>query len=31
MKDIVKQFSGLIGAGIAAACCLGIQVVLASI
>jgi mercuric ion transport protein len=31
MKDLFKQFSGLIGAGIAAACCLGIPVVLASL
>ncbi len=31
MKDLIKQFSGLIGAGVAAACCLGIPVVLASL
>ena len=30
MKDLIKQFSGILGAGIAAACCLGVQVVLAA-
>jgi len=29
MKDLLKQFSGLLGAGIAAACCLGLPAVLA--
>ncbi len=31
MKDFLKQFSGLIGAAIAAACCLGIPAVLAGL
>jgi mercuric ion transport protein len=31
MNELIKQFSSLIGAGIAAACCLGIPVVLASV
>jgi mercuric ion transport protein len=30
-KQSIKQFSGIFGAGIAAACCLGIQVVLAAV
>ncbi|MDO8596925.1 MAG: hypothetical protein Q7R45_09900 [Sulfuricaulis sp.] len=31
MKELFKQFSGLIGAGVAAACCLGISAVLAAV
>ena len=31
MKGLLKQFAGLIGAGIAAACCLGISVVLSAV
>ena len=31
MKDLLKQFSGIIGAGVAAACCLGVPVVLAAL
>jgi len=31
MKDLIKQFSSIFGAGIAAACCLGVQVVLAAV
>ena len=31
MKNLIKQFSGLIGAAIAAACCLGFPVVLATL
>lgn len=31
MKDLFKQFSSLIGAGIAAACCLGVGAVLAAV
>ncbi|MGH8588969.1 MAG: BufA2 family periplasmic bufferin-type metallophore [Gammaproteobacteria bacterium] len=31
MKDFIKQFSGLIGAAIAAACCLGISAVIAAV
>jgi mercuric ion transport protein len=31
MKDLLKQFSGMIGAGVAAACCLGISAVLAAV
>lgn len=31
MKDLIKQFSGLIGAGIAAACCLGLSAVIAAV
>ncbi len=31
MQEFIKQFSSIIGAGIAAACCLGIPVVLASV
>lgn len=31
MKDLIKQFSGIIGAGVAAACCLGISAVLAAV
>jgi mercuric ion transport protein len=31
MKELFKQLSGLIGAGIAAACCLGISAVLAAV
>lgn len=31
MKDLIKQFAGLIGAGVAAACCLGISAVLAAV
>ena len=30
MKDLIKQFSGLIGTGVATACCLGIPVILAA-
>ncbi len=30
MREFLKQFSGLIGAGVAAACCLGLPVVLAA-
>jgi MerC mercury resistance protein len=31
MKELIKQFSGIIGAGIAAACCLGIPAVLTAV
>ena len=31
MHDFMKQFAGLIGAGIAAACCLGISAVIAAV
>jgi len=31
MKDLLKQFSGIFGAGVAAACCLGAPVVLAAL
>lgn len=31
MKGLVKQFAGLIGAGVAAACCLGISVILSAV
>lgn len=31
MKNLIKQFSGLIGAGVAAACCLGVSAVLAAV
>lgn len=31
MKALIKQFSGIIGAGVAAACCLGVPVVLAAV
>ena len=31
MKDLIKQFSGLIAAGVAAACCLGIPAILAAV
>lgn len=31
MKNLIKQFSGLIGAGIAAACCLGLPAVLTAL
>ena len=31
MQDLIKQFSGLIGAAIAAACCLGISAVIAAV
>lgn len=31
MKELINQFSGLIGAGITAACCLGIPAVLAAV
>lgn len=31
MKDLIKQFSSIFGAAIAAACCLGVQVVLAAV
>jgi mercuric ion transport protein len=31
MKDLIKQFSSIFGAGVAAACCLGVQVVLAAV
>lgn len=31
MQDFMKQFAGLIGAGIAAACCLGISAVIAAV
>lgn len=31
MKDLLKQFSGLLGTGFAAACCLGIPVVLSAV
>lgn len=31
MKDLLKQFSGILGAGVAAACCLGAPVVLAAL
>lgn len=30
MKNLIKQFSGLLGAGFAAACCLGVSAVLAA-
>src|SRR5438874_1738381 len=30
MKELIKRLSGIIGAGIAAACCLGVPVVLAA-
>lgn len=31
MKELIKQFSSILGAGVAAACCLGVQVVLAAV
>ncbi len=31
MHDFIKQFAGLVGAGIAAACCLGISAVIAAV
>ena len=31
MKELIKQFSGIVGAGFAAACCLGVPVVLAAV
>ncbi len=31
MKELIKQFSGILGAGIAAACCLGIPVILSAL
>jgi mercuric ion transport protein len=31
MKELIKQFSRIVGAGIAAACCLGVPVVLAAV
>jgi mercuric ion transport protein len=31
VKELMKQFSGIVGAGIAAACCLGVPVVLAAV
>lgn len=31
MKDLLKQFSGLLGTGFAAACCLGLPVVLSAV
>ena len=31
MKDLLKQFSGILGAAVAAACCLGVPVVLAAL
>jgi len=31
MKELIKQLSGLAGAGVAAACCLGVPVVLAAV
>ncbi len=31
MKGLIKQFGGLVGAGVAAACCLGIPVVLSAL
>jgi mercuric ion transport protein len=31
MHDLLKQFAGLVGAGIAAACCLGISAVIAAV
>lgn len=31
MKELIKQFSGIVGAGFAAACCLGAPVVLAAV
>jgi mercuric ion transport protein len=31
VKDLIKQFSGILGAAVAAACCLGVPVVLAAI
>lgn len=30
MNELIKQFSGLLGAGIAAACCLGVSAVLSA-
>lgn len=31
MREIAKQFAGVVGAGIAAACCLGVPVILAAV
>ena len=31
MKELIKQLSGVVGAGVAAACCLGVPVVLAAV
>jgi mercuric ion transport protein len=31
MKELIKQFSSIVGAGIAAACCLSVPVVLAAV
>jgi mercuric ion transport protein len=31
MKELIKQFGGILGAGIAAACCLGIPVILSAL
>jgi len=31
VKELIKQFSGIVGAGVAAACCLGVPVVLAAV
>jgi mercuric ion transport protein len=31
VKELMKQFSGILGAGVAAACCLGVPVVLAAV
>jgi hypothetical protein len=31
VKDLLKQLSGLIGAAIAAACCLGVSAVIAAV
>jgi mercuric ion transport protein len=31
VKELIKQFSGIVGAGFAAACCLGVPVVLATV
>ena len=31
MKELIKQFSSIVGAGFAAACCLGVPVVLAAV
>ncbi len=31
VKELMKQFSGVLGAGVAAACCLGVPVVLAAV
>ncbi len=31
MQDLIKQFSGILGAGVAAACCLGVPAVLAAV